>query len=135
MKSVSSRFNLVAAGFEISKITGQHGKPFSVWDFITESWLECAHFLSDRFPQKRKKITQRVMDLPVSSDAVKELLKMKTNIGNQPIKDTGSCKCVRAREHSINYGIIYTSRYIARFCSDGEIREEQVTLLALFENM
>jgi hypothetical protein len=47
--------NLVAAGFEISEIIAQHGKPFSDGDYSKESWLECAPLLFDGFPENEKK--------------------------------------------------------------------------------
>jgi hypothetical protein len=54
MTFVSGSSNLVAAGFETSKIIAQHGKPFSDGDNIKESWLECTPFLSNGFPEKEK---------------------------------------------------------------------------------
>jgi hypothetical protein len=44
MKFVSGSSNLVASGFEISKIIAQRGKPFSDGDYIKESWLEMCSF-------------------------------------------------------------------------------------------
>jgi hypothetical protein len=54
MKFVSGSSNLVAAGFELSKIISQHGKSFSDGDYIKESWLEYAPFIFDGFPEKEK---------------------------------------------------------------------------------
>jgi hypothetical protein len=65
MKFVSGSTNLVAAGFEILQIISQHRKPFSHRDYIKESWLECASFHFDGFPEKEK-IIQCIKDLPVS---------------------------------------------------------------------
>jgi hypothetical protein len=53
IKFVSGSSNLVAAGFEISKIIAEHERPFSDGDYIKESRLECA-FLFDGFPEKEK---------------------------------------------------------------------------------
>jgi hypothetical protein len=70
MKFVLGSSNLVAAGFEISKITAQHGKPFSDGDYIKESRLECAPFLFDTFPEKEI-IIQCITDLQVSRKKIK----------------------------------------------------------------
>jgi hypothetical protein len=50
---VSGSSNLVAAGFEMSKIIDQHEKPLGHGDYIKESWLECASCLFDGFPEKK----------------------------------------------------------------------------------
>ena len=34
-----SSSNLVAASFEVSKVTAKHGKPLSYGDYIKEAWL------------------------------------------------------------------------------------------------
>ncbi|XP_042206313.1 uncharacterized protein LOC121855442 [Homarus americanus] len=54
--------NLVAAGFEVSKVIAQHGKPLSDGEYIKEAWLECAPFLFDNLSEKDK-IIQRIKDL------------------------------------------------------------------------
>jgi hypothetical protein len=53
IKFVPGSSNLVAAGFQISKIIDQHRKSFSDGAYIKESWLECAPFLFDGFPEKK----------------------------------------------------------------------------------
>jgi hypothetical protein len=54
-----------------------HGKPLSNGSYIKELWLECAEFLFDYFPGKGK-IIQRINDLPVTRNAVKDkILKRK----------------------------------------------------------
>jgi hypothetical protein len=65
VKFFSGNFNLVAVGFELSKIIAEYGKPFSDGDCFIESWLECARFLFDSFPGKEElfnalRIFQRV---------------------------------------------------------------------------
>ncbi|XP_042212848.1 uncharacterized protein LOC121859962 [Homarus americanus] len=71
MKFISGRpsSNLVAAGFEVSKVIAQHGKPLSDGEYIKEAWLECAPFLFDNLSEKDK-IIQRIKDLSVSRKTV-----------------------------------------------------------------
>ncbi|XP_069176506.1 EPM2A-interacting protein 1-like, partial [Procambarus clarkii] len=84
--------NLVAASFEVSKIIAQHGKPLCDGEYIKEAWLECAPFLFDNFSEK-KKIIQRIKDLPVSRKTVKNrILKLERNTAEQFTKDLSSCK-------------------------------------------
>ncbi|KAG7171957.1 ZBED8-like 1, partial [Homarus americanus] len=126
--------NLVAAGFEISKIIALHGKPLGDGEYIKESWLECSHFLFNGFPEKEK-IIQHIKDLPVSRNTVKDrILKMETNIVEHLTKDIGSCKLLSIRLDE-STDVISSARLaiIARFCRGDETCEELVNLVTLHE--
>ena len=73
----------MAASFEVSKIIARHGKPLSDGDYIKESWLECASYLFEDF-QNKDKIIQRIKDLSISRNTVKErVIKLNANIEEQ----------------------------------------------------
>jgi hypothetical protein len=111
--------------FEISKIIAQYGKPFSDGDYIKESWLECAPFLFDGFPEKEKMI-QHIKGLPVSRNTVKDrILKMKTNIADQLTKGIGSREFLSmCLDKSTDVTLSARLAIIAQFCSGDEICEE-----------
>ena len=87
-----SSSNLVAASFEVSKVIGQHGKPFSDGDYIKEAWLECAPFLFKNFSKKEKTI-QRIKDLSLSKKTVKNrILKLESDTTKHLTQDWSSFK-------------------------------------------
>ncbi|XP_076308667.1 uncharacterized protein LOC143224092 [Tachypleus tridentatus] len=104
MKFVSGSSNLVAASFEISKIIAQHENPLNGGEYIKESWLKWTTFLFDGFPEKEKNIQR------ISRTTVKDrILKMKTNIAEQLIKDifSGKFLSIRLDESTDVTGIIH----------------------------
>ncbi|XP_062927408.1 copper homeostasis protein cutC homolog isoform X1 [Mobula hypostoma] len=132
---VSGSSNLVAASFEVSKVIAQHGRPLSDGEYVKESWLECAPFLFDGF-QEKEKIIQRIKDLPVSRNTVKDrILMMGTNITEQLTKDLSSCKflsiCLDESSHVTPSARLVI---IARFCRGDEICEELVNFVTLSEH-
>jgi hypothetical protein len=86
--------------------------------------------------QKRKKIIQRIKDLPVSRNTVKDkILKMKTNTVDQLTKDSGSYKFLSiCLDESNDFTSSARLAVIAQFCSGDEIREKLVNLATLLEN-
>ncbi|XP_069195852.1 SCAN domain-containing protein 3-like, partial [Procambarus clarkii] len=126
--------NLVAASFEVSKVIAQHGKPLCDGEYIKEAWLECAPFLFDNFSEK-KKIIQRIKDLPVSRKTVKDrILKLERNTAEQLTKDLSSCKffsiCV---DESTDITSSARLAIYSRFCRGDEVCEEMVALASLPE--
>ncbi|XP_069157024.1 SCAN domain-containing protein 3-like [Procambarus clarkii] len=126
--------NLVAASFEVSKVIAQHGKPLCDGEYIKEAWLECAPFLFDNFSEK-KKIIQRIKDLPVSRKTVKDrILKLERNAAEQLTKDLSSCKffsiCV---DESTDITSSARLAIYSRFCRGDEVCEEMVALASLPE--
>ncbi|XP_072909805.1 general transcription factor II-I repeat domain-containing protein 2A-like isoform X2 [Hemitrygon akajei] len=132
---ISDGSNLVAASFEVSKVIVKHGKPLSDGEYVKESWLECAPFLFNSFPEKEK-IIQRIKGLPVSSNTIEErILMMGTNVAEQLTKDISSCKFLSiCLDVSIDVKSPARLAIIARFCRDDEIREELVNLIMLPEH-
>ncbi|XP_042206826.1 general transcription factor II-I repeat domain-containing protein 2A-like isoform X1 [Homarus americanus] len=136
MKFISGRpsSNLVAAGFEVSKVIAQHGKPLSDGEYIKEAWLECAPFLFDNLSEKDK-IIQRIKDLSVSRKTIEDrILKMEMNTTDQLTKDLASCKffsiCV---DESTDITSSARLAIFSRFCRDDEVCEEMINLVTLPE--
>jgi hypothetical protein len=89
-------------------------------------------FLFDGFPEKEK-IIQRIKDLPVSRNTVKDrILKMKKKTADQLTKDIGSCKFLSTcLDESTDVKSSARLAIIARFCSGDDVRKELVNLVTL----
>ena len=132
VKFVKSTSNLVCASFEVSKIIARHGKPFSDGDYIKESWLECAPYLFDDF-QNKDKIIQRIKDLPISRNTVKErIINLNSNIKNQLKEDIKLCQAFSiCLDESTDVTSSARLAIIARYPKGNEMREELIKLANL----
>ncbi|XP_069181810.1 general transcription factor II-I repeat domain-containing protein 2A-like [Procambarus clarkii] len=118
----------------VPKVIAQHGKPLCDGEYIKEAWLECAPYLFDNFSEK-KKIIQRIKDLPVSRKTVKDrILKLERNTAEQLTKDLSSCKffsiCV---DESTDITSSARLAIYSRFSRGDEVCEEMVALASLPE--
>jgi hypothetical protein len=132
VKFVKSTSNLVSASFEVSKIIARHGKPFSDGDYIKESWLECAPYLFEDF-QNKDKILQRIKDLPISRNTVKErIINLNSNIENQLKEDIKLCQAFSiCLDESTDVTSSARLAIIARYPKNNEMREELIKLANL----
>jgi len=132
VKFTQSSSNLVAASFEISKIIAKHGKPLSDGDYIKESLLECAPSLFDDFSNKDK-IIQRIKDMPISRNTVKErIMKLESNVKDQLKTDLSICHTFSiCLDESTDVTSSARLAIIARYPRGDEIREELIALANL----
>lgn len=131
-KFVKSSSNVVAASLEVSKIIAQHGKPLSDGDYIKECWIACAPHLFEDFPNKEK-IMQRIKDMPLSRNTVKERVsKLHSNVELQLKNDLSATETFSiCLDESTDVSSSARLAIIARFARGDEIREELVTLANL----
>lgn len=132
LQFVTSTSKLVAASLEVSKTIAKHGKPFSDGDYIKEAWLECAPYLFEDF-QNKEKILQRIKELPVSRNTVKErVIKMNSNIRDQITKDISLCQSFSiCLDESTDATSSARLAIIARYPRGDEMREELIKLANL----
>lgn len=131
-KFVKSTSNLVSASFEVSKIIARHGKPFSDGDYIKESWLECSPYLFEDF-QNKDKIIQRIKNLQISRNTVKErIIGMNLNIESQIQVDINLCHAFSiCLDESTDVTSCARLAIIARYPKGNEMREELIKLASL----
>ncbi|KAK2580007.1 hypothetical protein KPH14_010772 [Odynerus spinipes] len=91
MKYIGTQSNTTAASYQVSKNISQHVKPFNEGEFLKDAWLQCAPYLFEDFENKEK-IIQRIKDMPIARNTVKEnILGMAENVNSQQKIHIKSC--------------------------------------------
>ena len=91
MKYIGTQSNTIAASYQVSKTIAQYAKPFNEGEFLKDAWLQCAPYLFDDFENKEK-IIQRIKDMPIDRNTVKErILGMAENVNFQQKIHIKSC--------------------------------------------
>ncbi|XP_004873385.1 general transcription factor II-I repeat domain-containing protein 2A-like isoform X2 [Heterocephalus glaber] len=123
---------LTAASFQISLCIAKHGKPLSDGDFIKMAMLSGSDSLFHDFPNKDK-IIQRISDMPLSRNTVKDqILCMASDVNQQLTTDLQKAACYSICLYdSTDINNHTRLAVILRYAVGDIMREELVKLVSL----
>ncbi|GFV49867.1 general transcription factor II-I repeat domain-containing protein 2A [Trichonephila clavipes] len=130
-KYVSKNCHTSAASYSAANAIARHGKPFQEGEFLKEAWLACVPSLLMIFD--KDKIIQRIKDVPLSRNTMKDIiLKLAENVTDQQKNDVNSAPFISlCLDENIDINKSARLAVFARYCVGNIIKEELIAITSL----